>query len=262
MDNNLTRGDAEFPKTDANLLRMAAKDRQALTQFLVDYRPKLRQIIRHQYRITSNETDDVLQDFFLKKVLNGRLLESYSPEGNTKFRTYIKQALRNHIIDHFRQMGRKGQGQGLEPDDMRFVDVREVSPDLLIDYGWARNVLGRGLRRMKRSCESSKRREAWWPIVKFRLVMPALGRRDRITYAELVRRCNLKSPKQAHEINLRAMEHYKQCLLETVREYVDESEITEELFDLQSLFETGLNFADLWRSLAHGRRARDDRFTS
>lgn len=257
MDSDLTRRDAAFPETDASLLRRAPGDRQALTRFLLDYRPKLRQIVRHQYRIGPNEADDLLQDFYLQKVLSGRLLGGYRPDGETRFRTYLKKSLRNHVIDHFRRSGRRDPGEAIEPDDNRLVDARGASPDLLVDYGWARNVLGRGLRRMKRSCEANPRRAAWWPIVKLRLAMPALGRGTRIGYADLVRRCGLKSPKQAHEINLRALAHYEQCLRETVREYVGEAEVDGELAELLALFERGLNFADVWRSLQHGRRGRD-----
>ncbi|MFA5163307.1 MAG: RNA polymerase sigma factor [Patescibacteria group bacterium] len=95
MVNNLELWDK---KSDQELVAMTLKDKEAFVYLLKRYEDKLRRYIRRISNFSPEETEDVLQEVFLKvyKNLNGF-------DADLKFSSWIYRITHNQVISSHRQ---------------------------------------------------------------------------------------------------------------------------------------------------------------
>jgi DNA-directed RNA polymerase specialized sigma24 family protein len=152
-----------FPETSWTLLRVAREGGQTGTAALADfgqryYRPAyayILAIVKDQ-----EEAKEITQGFFEAAVLSGRLL-AVVDQTKGSFRPYLKQALRNYVIDCHRKELRqaKRMPQAVRPDqDSRgwegLSDAFSPPAESAYHTEWVRALLEGALERVRRVCEA------------------------------------------------------------------------------------------------------------
>jgi DNA-directed RNA polymerase specialized sigma24 family protein len=129
-----------FPKTSWTLLGQASTGRArgnpaATNEFTERYYPAVRAYIS---AIVRNDTtaEELTQQFFMTAVLSGRLL-LHANRAKGSFRPYLKQAIRNFLIDEHRRLARtkeESPESSVHPDGFKqgwegLADVASSGPD-------------------------------------------------------------------------------------------------------------------------------------
>jgi RNA polymerase sigma factor (sigma-70 family) len=155
------RGHLQFPSTSWDLLadvaRASDRSAAALNEFAERYYAGVRAFIAALAR-NQLDPDDLTQRFFETVVLSGRLL-AHADRGKGHFRPYLKQAIRNFVVDEHRRQARTPH------DDVR-PDVDEAGwnaiavdtsprPDEELLREWARSLVGMAVARLQQQCEAS-----------------------------------------------------------------------------------------------------------
>src|SRR5258708_2863527 len=103
--NESVKGGKHFPKTSRTLLVAAQQSPKALEEFTERYWLPAFAYIRAILK-DEDEAQDLTQEFFKTRILSGALLRLYKwREGGNGFRPYLKQALRNCVLDYLRAKG-------------------------------------------------------------------------------------------------------------------------------------------------------------
>ena len=92
-----------FHSTHLSVIQLARQgDRNDLASLFRQYAPPLRAHLKFRKDVPEIEVDDLLQDFFAKKMLAGKLLTSFDPRRG-RFRTYMCSSLDHFCSDFFRK---------------------------------------------------------------------------------------------------------------------------------------------------------------
>jgi RNA polymerase sigma factor (sigma-70 family) len=154
-----------FPSTSWELLAGAAcrgdDSAAARDEFAERYYAAVRAYIAAVTR-GAPDADDLTQRFFEAVVLSGSLLVR-ADHGKGRFRPYLKQAIRNFLIDAHRHDARAAVLE-VRPDGVTggwnaiAVDG-SPSPDDEMLRAWARSLVGMALSRLEHVCEERQQRE-------------------------------------------------------------------------------------------------------
>jgi RNA polymerase sigma factor (sigma-70 family) len=144
-----------FPSTSWDLLadaaRRDARSAAALAQFSERYYAAVRAFIVAVTRRPA-DADDLTQRFFEAIVLSSRLLPKADPERG-RFRAYLKQAIRNFLIDEFRRDARVPAPQvavdPLTPPELLDTTARA---DAAMLREWARSLVAMAVTRVESIC--------------------------------------------------------------------------------------------------------------
>jgi DNA-directed RNA polymerase specialized sigma24 family protein len=150
-----------LPMTHSSMFdrfRQGGEDRKkAIEQLYTSYSAPLRLYVISHFRSLADDVDDLLHEFFLRKAMRGALIEGYHPSPGQRFRHRLLAALRNYCRDILKTRKRSGIVFEINEDVDSPLEAEADDFDLL----WARQVLGRGIRRMKRECESQDQGPVW-----------------------------------------------------------------------------------------------------
>jgi RNA polymerase sigma factor (sigma-70 family) len=164
-----TKSDTRFPQTSWELLTEAGAaesgDGSALNEFTERYYAAVRAYVSAIVR-NDAERDDYTQKFFVTVVINRRLLAG-ARGARGSFRSYLKQAIRNFLVDEHRARSRKKSQPALSnihPDTLeggwdRLIADSSPAPDIAFQRTWARSLVGVALSRVNRLCEQKGQRE-------------------------------------------------------------------------------------------------------
>jgi len=108
------------------------------------------------------EADDLTQRFFETVVLSGRLLSHADPQKG-RFRPYLKQAIRNFLVDEYRRQMRSPTPD-VRPDALsggwNAVSTETApGPDAELLRAWARSLVGIAVARLEAACAAHDQRE-------------------------------------------------------------------------------------------------------
>jgi DNA-directed RNA polymerase specialized sigma24 family protein len=154
-----------FPATSWDLLadvsRGGPRSTMALNEFAERYYGAVRAFIGAVVR-DRGEIDDLTQRFFETVVLSGRLL-TLANRAKGQFRHYLKQAIRNFLIDERRRDARAPQAD-VRPDEVEggwdAVALNgAASPDAEMLRAWARSLVAIATDRLRRECEHNGQTE-------------------------------------------------------------------------------------------------------
>jgi RNA polymerase sigma-70 factor (ECF subfamily) len=148
--NDTTLGGAarSFPTTQWSQI-IAAQDpsqpgyRDRLDTLLRAYWKPAYAYIRVAWRKSNEDAKDLTQTFFARLLQNGRIAAIQSDGG--RFRSYLKQALKNFLIDTDRAAAVR---RPVEPVSASEID-REASPDRSFDREWLSCLLGASLAQLE-----------------------------------------------------------------------------------------------------------------
>ncbi len=158
-DHPKIQGNLRFPETSWSLLgRVTTSSSElnpATNEFTERYYAGVRAYISaiiHDGR----EAEELTQQFFMAVILSGRLLRG-ADRAKGRFRPYLKQAIRNFVIDEHRRRTRRneeGSDSALHLDAVKrgwdaISDERLQSSDSALLQAWAQSLVRIALARVK-----------------------------------------------------------------------------------------------------------------
>jgi RNA polymerase sigma factor (sigma-70 family) len=152
----------QFPSTSWSSLGVSPTDdpagRRARLERLVDqYWKPVYCVIRAGWSKSNEDAKDLTQEFFVRSVLEGALLDGFDP-GRGSFRAYLKGALSHFMLNAGRDASTRKRGgdvrilsmEAEEAELSEFIpDTRNLPPDRVFDAVWKNAVLGQALRRLE-----------------------------------------------------------------------------------------------------------------
>lgn len=249
---------AEFQTTHWSLVYRARGDRAVLEQLLRRYWSPVYAFIRRQ-GYGGHDASDLAQEFLARVVL-GRDLIGKADEARGRFRSFLKHALRNFLIDQHRT-GRasrgRGEGRGLPTGlkgggdsaaaaalplfDKEGHPLNEpvITDEMsrLFDREWAATIVQTTLQRLEDSARAEGL-EAHWTAFDANILGPTLRRTAPIELKDLGDQLGIADLTQLSNMLQTMKRRFRRTLREVVAETVDTpAQIEEELADLRSLIE-------------------------
>ena len=151
----------QFPSTKWELLADASlrgdQSAAALNEFADRYYAAVRAFIAAIARSTI-DADDLTQRFFETVVLSGRLLTRADRQKGS-FRPYLKQAIRNFLVDEYRRQARSVD-RDVRPDTLdqgwnAIATDSSPAPDAELLRAWARSLVGMAIARLEQVCREN-----------------------------------------------------------------------------------------------------------
>lgn len=239
---------ANFQSTIWSLVLGAGRggDRAHLEQLLRSYWSPVYAFIRRQ-GYTGHDASDLTQDFLTQVVLSRDLIGRADP-AKGRFRSFLKQALRNFLIDQHRlgkahkgrQSGQGGPGAPvhLDAEQHLALNTEHATPpsDDSFDRAWAAAVVEITLTRLEDACLADGL-EAHWTAFNLNVLGPALRRTTALPLADLARRIRAADEAQASNMLQTMKRRFRRTLREVIAETVsDPAQIEDELGQLRAYF--------------------------
>src|SRR5205809_718953 len=167
-----------------------------------------------------SETEDFLQDFIMKKILQPGWLEKADPDKG-RFRDFLKSSLRHFVVGEIRNREaekRGGRSASVSLDDLTQEIPTPEPASESFDIAWLRTLLAETLQRMERSCAISDSAHIW-KIFESRVLQPNLEGTEPMPYEQLVAQFGLKSPSQATNALATAKRMFARHLRDVIAQY-------------------------------------------
>ncbi len=188
-----------------------------------------------------HDASDLTQEF-LAEVLVGRDLISKADPLRGRFRSFLKSALRNFLIDQHRRSSAK---RAAPTGPISSVDTgpeapdpasRDAEPAQAFDRQWAAAVLALAIERTEAACKQDGMDQQW---AAFRAVIlaPLTARVKPPSMEALAERLGATSPAQVSNMIQTVKRRFRRTLQQVVAETVtDPGEVDDELNSLQGFF--------------------------
>ena len=206
-----------FDKTPRTVFRQACEGGQKeLGALFVMYRPPACKYVRWKFPSLASEVEEIVDEFLVDKLVTGNMLQLYVPAPGRRFRSYFRAALYRFCVSRLRR--RAGAPRVYSLDEA--YDAARAPETDPFDLLWARQVLGRTLRGVKRACEAehSRQQRAAWDILKARFLRP-LRKKPPVPYTELVGRLGFSSAAVAQTAATCGKKLADRMLLDVIAEY-------------------------------------------
>ena len=225
---------AEFPATRLSIIeriREGDEDarREALGVFVEDYRPALVDFLVKAKRVDPADADDLVSDFILNKIMNGKVLELANDKG--RFRGALRTCIQRYLIDSIRKKGREPFVSETAPEAAVAADE---TPDVDIDpldRVWATAIFTSALAQMRQESPH------WNLFLDRVLTQPPCG------YEGIIERYGYQNPQKASNALMTAKRTFNRILSASVEAQTSlgptssESEVADEARLLRILFE-------------------------
>lgn len=132
-------------KTDEELVKLTLKDEEFYLCIVRRYEDKLARYIRRITNINNEETEDILQEIFIKVYRN---LNDF--DQNLKFSSWIYRIARNMTIDHYRRRETRPRIMEIEENEI-FLSLIEDKSHFLdeIDHKLLSHSINKVLNQLK-----------------------------------------------------------------------------------------------------------------
>jgi DNA-directed RNA polymerase specialized sigma24 family protein len=146
----------------ADAARHDAAAADAVSEFADRYYAAIRAFIAALVRRMPDDADDLAQQFFETVVLSGRLFERADPHKG-RFRPYLKQAIRNFLVDERRRDARTVQSD-VRPDAVAsgwdtIASETSPAPDEALLRAWGQSLVAIAVKRLEAACASNGQTE-------------------------------------------------------------------------------------------------------
>ncbi|MBI2930263.1 MAG: sigma-70 family RNA polymerase sigma factor [Planctomycetes bacterium] len=235
-DTSMGGGAGFFPTTIWGRI-LACRDpespeyRAGLQYLLSRYWKPVYRYVRIAWNKPNEEAKDLTQDFFAE-FLQSSKMAGFEPQG--RFRSFLKTALRNFLVDTRRHEVAQKRGRGKAPLSLNSEELEEppeeggLTPEQAFDQEWARSLIGEALIRLETQLASEDK------AVYFKVFqeMDLQDEDKRPTYEELAKRLGLSMTDVTNFLaNVRR--RLRRVIADGIREYaVDEEEVYRELLEL------------------------------
>jgi RNA polymerase sigma-70 factor (ECF subfamily) len=234
---------AEFQTTHWSLVYGARGDRTGLEHLLRQYWSPVYAFIRRQ-GYGGHDASDLTQEF-LSQVVIGRDIVGKADPSRGRFRSFLKQSLRNFLIDQHRTH-RHSRGAPLGPNRQAAVSLPDGHaesseaasvPDELsreFDREWAATIVQITLQRL----EDAARQEglnSHWEAFRTNILGPTLWRTEALDMTELAKRVGAADAAQVSNMIQTMKRRFRRTLREVVGETVATPEqVEQELAELRN----------------------------
>lgn len=223
---------AGFQTTSWTLIDGARVDRAGLERLLRQYWSPVYASIRRQ-GFSTHDASDLTQEFMAQVVI-GRDLAGKADATRGRFRSFLKQSLRNFLID--RSRGRK-RAEGDHPAHLASAGeeggvAEPAAPTAgadTFDREWAAAVIEVTLQRLEEACREDDM-EPHWQAFRLNVVGPTMRKAKALSMDELAKVIGATDGTQASNMLQTVKRRFKRLLREVVSETVaDPGEIEQEL---------------------------------
>lgn len=240
---------ANFHTTRWSLVMRAQRDRAVLEYLLRLYWSPVYAFVRRQ-GYSGHDASDLTQEFMTTVVLGRDLFEQADPSRG-RFRSFLKTALSNFLIDQHRtrRYSRRSGARSAPADaatatqEHAAADDRAQDPNALaaFDRAWARTIVEQALLATEEHCLRSGMTDHW-RIFDINVVAPAMRRTEPMSLAELAERLNASKPADAPPFDedrvSNMLQTVKRCFRRALRDAVAQTvstpaEVEQELSDLR-----------------------------
>lgn len=228
---------AGFQTTSWTLIDGARADRAGLEKLLRQYWSPVYASIRRQ-GYGSHDASDLTQEFMAQVVI-GRDLVGRADSARGRFRSFLKQSLRNFLIDRSRARKRP---EGEHPAHLASGSEETGSPEPAaaeagadtFDREWAAAVIELTLQRLEEACREDDM-EPHWQAFRLNVVGPTIRKSRALSMEDLASAIGAADATQASNMLQTVKRRFKRLLREVVSETVtDPAEIELELALLRS----------------------------
>lgn len=243
---------AGFQSTLWSMVIGARVDRASLEQLLRAYWSPVYGFIRRQ-GYSGHDASDLTQEFLTQVVIGRDLIGKATPERG-RFRAFLKQALRNFLIDQHR-LGKASKGGAVKTVDAvhpergrvhmteSLSDTQSVPKDNLIDTQlaaggvfdreWAATIIERTLNSVEESC-ISEGLDAHWRAFSINVLGPAMRKTEPMPLNALALVVGAIDDTQVSNMLQTVKRKFKRSLRETIAETVgDPALVEQELAELR-----------------------------
>lgn len=219
----------------------ARGDRTLLERLLRLYWPPVYAFIRHQ-GFGAHDASDLTQEFLSSVVLARNILERADPSRG-RFRSFLKQALRNFLIDHHRANNvrkkiNRAVSLSVSPDDDRFGSIPEPAvkddPTGIFDRQWAATLVQLALERLEDAMRADGM-TSHWIAFETNVVGPTIRKTKPMPLDELARKVGVETETLSNMIQT-TKRRFKRMLREIVADTVENAgAVDDELAELNRL---------------------------
>ena len=181
-------------------------------------------LLRQKGLIGQWESEDLVQEFFQRKILEGEVLKRVNRDKVVRFRGFLRLALRSFVIDCLRgaQAAKRGGGQPtIELEavvDQLAAECDEPSAINAMDKAWAFRVLDRAVARMEVYCASA-RGERHWRVFSAMFLEDGLRDIERISLSAVAKHLEVATAKQLKQSLNWIGKHFSDMVREEIRDY-------------------------------------------
>lgn len=216
----------------------ARGDRHTLERLLRLYWPPVYAFIRRQ-GFKPHDASDLTQEFLSSVVLSRNLLGRADPSRG-RFRSFLKQSLRNFLIDHHR--ANKARSAILNAAPLAGASTPSEDADRAPDAGapgtpppgpdefdreWAATIVRLALERLEDTLRADGM-TAHWVAFETNVVSPTIRKTQPIALEELARRINVADPSIVSNMLQTTKRRFQRILREIVADTVANPEAVEE----------------------------------
>lgn len=214
---------------------------EALNQICGRYVPAMVEYVKHQFHLTEEEAEDMVQQFVTDRVVLKNSLAQAS-ESKGRFRSFLMRAIKHFVYDQFRrQLSQKRRPPG------GFVSLDEVPTDQMsdddtedqrvFDQGFVRQIIGEAIHRTHEACVR-KNKTISWEILYERVLIPHLEQTRPESYDTLIRELGLRDRAEAQNKLATGKRIFQRCFKEVIEEFTETKEEFEEEWTYLSGFFT------------------------
>ncbi len=239
---------AFFSTTCWTLVRGAGVDHSELEKLLRAYWSPIYAFIRRK-GYTEHDAADLTQEF-MQSVVLGRDLVAKADPSRGRFRSYLKQALRNFLIDRHRAKVARGPTPVALPGTVRELDAdgpgaggpADESPEArrasdAFDRQWAATVLRLTLQRVEAECLNDGL-DRHWEAFERNIVRPTVRGATPLPLDTLAEKVGAGTADQASAMIQTIKRRFRRTLREVVLETIDSPDFVEdELATLKRLMQ-------------------------
>jgi RNA polymerase sigma factor (sigma-70 family) len=170
----ISNGDGHFPTTRHSAVRGAHSDdvaeRERSWKALVEayWKPAYKHA-RIQWRLSREDAQDALQDFFARAMEKG-FFQTFDLERG-RFRTFFRTCLDRHVSNATKAQGREKRGGGAQVLSLDFEGAEHElavagasaweSPETCFDREWRRHLLGLAVESLRDECEATGKQTSY-----------------------------------------------------------------------------------------------------
>lgn len=215
---------SNFDTTNWSMVLAAPHDPALLARLLHAYWGPIYAFIRRSGK-SRDDAADLTQEFIAQAVLARELVEKADPQRG-RFRTLLKAAVRNFLIDQHRRSQAKGRSadtlvlsaealDGAEPDE-------RDDPHHAFDRQWGATVLSRALIMVEDDCAACGQ-DRHWEAFKAAVIDPALTMTDPPPLSDIARTMGLESPEQVASLVQTVRRKFRRVLTMVVAQTLEDA---------------------------------------
>jgi RNA polymerase sigma-70 factor (ECF subfamily) len=224
-----------FLSTQWSVILAAPDDRSLLEALLQRYLGPIYAYMRRAGN-TQERAADLTQEFVSQVILERGLLDRADP-ARGRFRTFLKSALANFLVDQHRRATTRARSpaspvlSGLRLEDIEPSDSDD--PGSAFDRQWATTVLAAALTRVETECQGCGQ-AVHWRAFATNVIEPTLRHTSPPPLDELARQLGLADSAQVSSMIQTVRRRFRRVLLQVVEESLaDPALATDELANLR-----------------------------